>query len=53
MAQWRNGEMATLISNVTDAVIDEVKTWQSRQLDAVYPIVYLTRFSSKREIAGT
>jgi transposase-like protein len=31
----------TLISNVTDAVIDEVKTWQSRALDAVYPIVYL------------
>ena len=26
---------------VTDAVMDEVKTWQSRPLDAVYPIVYL------------
>jgi transposase-like protein len=32
---------ATLISTVTDAVIDEVKQWQSRPLDAVYPIVYL------------
>jgi putative transposase len=31
----------TLISSVTDAVIDEVKTWQSRPLDALYPIVYL------------
>jgi putative transposase len=31
----------TLISNVTDAVIDEVKLWQSRPLDRVYPIVYL------------
>lgn len=31
----------TLISNVTDAVVDEVKTWQSRTLDPVYPIVYL------------
>jgi len=31
----------TLISNVTDAVIDEVKAWQCRPLDAVYPIVYL------------
>lgn len=31
----------TLISTVTDAVIDEVKTWQSRPLDALYPIVYL------------
>lgn len=31
----------SLISTVTDAIIDEVKTWQSRPLDAVYPIVYL------------
>ncbi|MBB5188534.1 transposase-like protein, partial [Zhongshania antarctica] len=30
-----------LISKVTDAVIDEVIEWQSRPLDAVYPIVYL------------
>jgi putative transposase len=30
-----------LISTVTDAVIDEVRAWQSRPLDAVYPIVYL------------
>lgn len=30
-----------LISNVTEAVMDEVKTWQSRPLDSVYPIVYL------------
>jgi putative transposase len=32
---------ATLISSVTDAVIDEVKAWQSRPLDAIYPIVYM------------
>jgi putative transposase len=31
----------TLISNVTDAVIDEVKQWQNRPLDVVYPIVFL------------
>ena len=31
----------TLISNVTDAVLDEVKTWQSRPLDHIYPIVFL------------
>jgi len=31
----------TLISKVTDAVIEEVIEWQSRPLDAVYPIVYL------------
>jgi putative transposase len=30
-----------LISRVTDAVIDEVKDWQARPLEAVYPIVYL------------
>ena len=32
---------ATLISNVTDEVIDAVKSWQSRPLDKVYPIVYM------------
>ena len=31
----------TLISKVTDAVIEEVVEWQSRPLDAIYPIVYL------------
>ncbi|WP_373317293.1 IS256 family transposase [Chitinibacter tainanensis] len=31
----------SLISSVTDAVIDEVKAWQSRPLDAVYPIAYV------------
>lgn len=30
-----------LISNVTDEVLDEVRTWQSRPLETVYPIVYL------------
>lgn len=32
---------ADLISRVTDAVIDEVKDWQVRPLEAVYPILYL------------
>ena len=31
----------TLISNVTEAVSEEVKTWQNRQLEALYPIVYM------------
>ena len=31
----------SLISKVTDAVIDQVIEWQSRPLEAVYPIVYL------------
>lgn len=30
-----------LISTVTDAVIDEVKSWQGRPLERLYPIVYL------------
>lgn len=31
----------TLISKVTDSVIEEVHAWQNRPLDEVYPIVYL------------
>ena len=30
----------TLISRVTDAVIEQVIEWPARPLDAVYPIVY-------------
>lgn len=32
---------ATLVSEVTDAVMEEVKTWQSRPLESLYAIVYL------------
>lgn len=32
---------ATLISKVTDAVLDQVAEWQSRPLEPLYPIVYL------------
>ena len=31
----------TLISKVTEGVLEEVQTWQNRPLDAVYPILYL------------
>ena len=31
----------TFISQVTNAVMDEVTAWQNRPLDSVYPIVYL------------
>jgi putative transposase len=31
----------TLISKVTDAVIEEVIAWQARPLDEIYPILYL------------
>ncbi len=30
-----------LISKVTDAVMPELRAWQSRPLDAVYPVLYL------------
>lgn len=30
-----------LITRVTDSVLDQAKEWQSRALDAVYPIVYI------------
>ncbi len=30
-----------LISRVTDAVLDDARAWQSRDLDALYPIVFL------------
>ena len=32
---------ATLVSQVTDVVIEEVRQWQSRPLERVYPIVWL------------
>jgi putative transposase len=42
----------TLISNVTEEVMEEVKSWQSRPLDAVYPIVYLDALYVKIRDAG-
>jgi putative transposase len=29
------------ISNITDAVVEEVKDWQTRPLDPVYPVVFI------------
>ena len=31
----------TLVSNVTEAVQDEVRAWQNRPLEPIYPIVYM------------
>ena len=42
----------TLISNVTDAVIEEVKAWQTRPLDAIYPIVCLDALVVKMRSEG-
>lgn len=41
-----------LISIVTDAVIDEVKAWQNRQLDAIYPIIYMDAIQFKVRDGG-
>ena len=41
-----------LISNVTEAVMEEVKSWQSRPLDAAYPIVCLDALVVKIREAG-
>ena len=42
----------TLISRVTDAVLDEVKEWQNRPLEAVYPVVYLDAIHMKIRTSG-
>jgi putative transposase len=36
-----------LISTVTDGILSEVKEWQSRPLDELYPIVYFDAISMK------
>ena len=41
-----------LISTVTEEVIDEVRAWQNRPLDEVYPIVYLDALQFKVRDAG-
>ena len=42
----------TLISNVTEAVIEEVKAWQGRLLEPVYPIIYLDALMVKMRAEG-
>ena len=41
-----------LISTVTEAVIDEVRAWQSRPLDSLYPILYLDALMVKVKDQG-
>ena len=41
-----------LISNVTEEVMDEVRAWQNRQLEAVYPIMYLDAIQFKVRDSG-
>jgi putative transposase len=42
----------SLISEVTDAVVEEVQQWQSRPLEALYPIVYLDALFVKMRHEG-
>jgi putative transposase len=42
----------TLISNVTDAVLDEIKAWQNRPLEAIYGVVYLDALYVKMRHEG-
>ena len=42
----------SLISSITDSVLEDVKAWQGRALDAVYPIVYLDAIHVKMRSSG-
>jgi hypothetical protein len=42
----------TLIFSVTEAVTDEVKAWQARPLDALFPMVYLDCIHAKVRDSG-
>jgi putative transposase len=42
-----------LISRVTDAVLDDVKAWQQRTLDDVYPVLFLDAFALKIRDGGS
>src|SRR3954453_818427 len=42
----------TLISDVTDAVLDEVKAWQNRPLETIYGVVYLDALYVKMRHEG-
>ena len=43
---------AALISEVTDTVSEEVKAWQSRPLDELYPITYLDALYVNIKVGG-
>ena len=43
----------TLISEVTDAVIEEVKLWQNRPLENLYPILFLDALIVEMRHDGT
>ncbi len=42
-----------LISKITDSVLEEVKEWQARPLDRVYPVIFLDAIVCKVRDAGS
>jgi putative transposase len=42
----------TLISNLTDGVIEQARAWQCRPLDALYPVVYFDALNVKMREQG-
>jgi putative transposase len=42
----------SLISNVTDAVLEDVQAWQSRPLERVYPLLFLDALHVKMRTSG-
>jgi putative transposase len=50
LLEWYGVEVSpTLISNVTEAVREEVPQWQNRPLEELYPILYMDCLVGKRE----
>ena len=40
----------TLISKITDGVMDEVISWQNRPLDSVYPVLFLDCIGENKRV---
>ena len=41
-----------LISRVTDGLLEALQEWQSRPLDAVYPVIFIDALMVKLSLAG-
>jgi len=41
------------ISKITDGVLEEVRAWQSRPLEAIYPVVYIDALVAKVRAGGS
>ena len=50
---YRVDVSSELISRVTDGIVDELRAWQMRPLEAVYPIVYIDALVTKIRDKGS